>query len=1106
MNEKEAFIILGIEQTKEEDAIKQAYRAKLVSVNPEDDPEGFKQLRQAYEAAAAYARREDQEEGLAEDTSPVGLWIKEVEETYCSLPKRTNADEWRWLFCEDIFVDLDTSGACRERFIRFLMDHFRLTTEVWNYLDETMALRESREELYEQFPRDFVDYVMHQCENGDWFPYERFEGEDTAEYDLFINRFFEIGRKMEARETGGVEQLFEQVDSLGIRHPYMELERARFWQLTGKKDEANELADKIVTEMGADDGRVCYIAAGIKWENERKSEAAEFYRTLLKETPEHYLANKMLGKYHMEKAEYEKAKEYCIEAIKVSHDPELDELLRNINVCIMDGFREKIRDNPDDMRARLELGWCYLQNEEYTKGIALMTAREPDGDTESEYHNLLGKLYYAKELPEKSEEHVKRWIECLERENPQEEKEKADRIRRFGTGHAILAQIYRKRGESDKSWYGKALEEINEAIHYSGGDLGYRMEKGYICNDDGQYRTTVDLCTEILKENPTYFPALVLRQETFSKLRDAQGVIADYHEALTIFTGFPRVYELAAEVYYDFRRYEDLETIFKTAEENQVVSNMLDIFRGRVMRARAESMDDGQKVLAYLLELEPKFKERGASDKDMGELLCETSLCYDNLRDMENAMALINRAIKATNENVRYYWILANYLEEKRDYKGELDILLKYKENWDDGDAYQYHVGESYYNLGKQEEALEHYKKTLELNADHDRANSRIVDIYTSMLEDNEDLKYLELAVPYADRQLELNEHAYYYIERGLLYMAGCVWDKALADFLKAAEMEPDNLYAHNNAGCVYKYTADYEHALEEFSKAVKIMEDSGGSEDTTLPYGNMGDTYERMGDFENAYVYYKKNVEHFPTNNNNKRSLAELCRRMKRYSEAISVYETMEGDKGKFQEKKGDVLFEQGKAREALECYKAAFKAKAITESDYNEKCGEVYLYLKKNYFLAEIALKKALKTAEDQKSEYRDAAIELAKLYHLKGNREKAAYYAGLGLKAYEAAFHGLDKYLEGLYYQPAGYYRIGLLYYLAGDMENAAKHFNTMEQVRRCKKCSNTNCVERLIGKALLSEAEGDKEKARTFYEAALLEDPNRSFAVCKLERLV
>ena len=37
----EIFQILGIEQTKDERALKSAYRERLAVTNPEDDPEGF---------------------------------------------------------------------------------------------------------------------------------------------------------------------------------------------------------------------------------------------------------------------------------------------------------------------------------------------------------------------------------------------------------------------------------------------------------------------------------------------------------------------------------------------------------------------------------------------------------------------------------------------------------------------------------------------------------------------------------------------------------------------------------------------------------------------------------------------------------------------------------------------------------------------------------------------------------------------------------------------------------------------------------------------------------------------------------------------------------
>nr|WP_249264762.1 J domain-containing protein [Salmonella enterica] len=48
---KTCWQVLGIEATADIDAIRQAYLALLPTFHPETDPQGFKQLREAYETA-----------------------------------------------------------------------------------------------------------------------------------------------------------------------------------------------------------------------------------------------------------------------------------------------------------------------------------------------------------------------------------------------------------------------------------------------------------------------------------------------------------------------------------------------------------------------------------------------------------------------------------------------------------------------------------------------------------------------------------------------------------------------------------------------------------------------------------------------------------------------------------------------------------------------------------------------------------------------------------------------------------------------------------------------------------------------------------------------
>ena len=117
--------ILGITPTSDEDVIKTAYRGKLVSVNPEEDPEGFKKLRQAYEEAVSWAKKAKKKK------NPLEQWMYEIEQIYENFYRRIDADEWEEIFENEICTDLDTAEEARLEITRFLMGHYFLPQFVW---------------------------------------------------------------------------------------------------------------------------------------------------------------------------------------------------------------------------------------------------------------------------------------------------------------------------------------------------------------------------------------------------------------------------------------------------------------------------------------------------------------------------------------------------------------------------------------------------------------------------------------------------------------------------------------------------------------------------------------------------------------------------------------------------------------------------------------------------------------------------------------------------------------------------------------------------------------------------------------------------------------
>lgn len=221
------FHILGISEASDESAVKTAYRNLLKNTNPEDDPDGFKRLREAYEGAIAYLRQPKQEE--KKEKTEIDLWVDRIDQVYQDIRLRPQPDLWKEILADPLCEDLDTSLQTREAMMVYLMDHIYLPQSIWKLLDDTFQIAEEQEALRQMFPENFMNYVLYYIENPEAMNLELFEilEEEKMDADGYIRNYLDIRRQLGRRQMAGCSGKLDDLAAFGLLHPYEDTERLR---------------------------------------------------------------------------------------------------------------------------------------------------------------------------------------------------------------------------------------------------------------------------------------------------------------------------------------------------------------------------------------------------------------------------------------------------------------------------------------------------------------------------------------------------------------------------------------------------------------------------------------------------------------------------------------------------------------------------------------------------------------------------------------------------------------------------------------------------------------------------------------------------------------
>lgn len=1104
MEKELVFHILKIPATKDEAEITAAYRTLLKAANPEDDPEGFKRLRQAYEEALRLARHKEEEESVPE--SDVDLWILKVEACYRNLPSRYQTKQWSILLQDPVCQGLDTSLEAREKMLVFLMSHDHLPHSVWKLIDQELQAVADIEALSQQFPRNFLNYMKYYVEHETFMPYELFEyrGTDPIEDkgDAYINAYLNAKSLVDEENMDSGLQALDDLAPYEIYHPYEDVERLRVYTYRGDTDKSLSLADHLAVQYGKYSYVQLYIGDA-RWSAGDKDEAYKIWNSILEKEPDHYMAKFNTVRYLMETGQYYAARERMMELD--SRDERLMNFLKTANETLITQFQDALENGKEHHglsgdELKIELGWCLLQNERYEEAAKLLENFCPAEEQEYDYCNLYGRLLHQMKRYEDALAYVQRWRQLILSLTDDGTAETQKRISRLGRACYILGGCYFELGRQEEAE--QAVEEAIQAVTKSRERLGCMHYLASILLKGKKYEKSIDLCDQIVKEDDQYYPAYLIRQEACYELRKGQEVVDDYHRAVDIYPGFYQPYLYAAEVFFHYGQYEDAKGVIDRAREHEVeFSSRMKLYEAKILRNLARSPEDRKAPQSILEEIQKELGEEGCDIEDKSEIIYEMGLlCWDN-DELEPALKLIKQAVSENPDRLQYRMICGDIYLDMKKYKQALKEYAAAESVYGDEAGFYYSKGLCNEGIGYRSVAMEQYQKALEIRDGYRDACEKLADYYAEKYEKEFRQEDFDQAIHYMDRQVAAQENCYYLVSRGLIYMNALELEHAIRDFERALELVPEDWASWNNLGCCYKYLGEFDKAIECLEKAAMHMDDKWDQ----LPYSNMADCYQAKGEYQKAIDCYKKNLQHFPDNQYTWEEVGDLYYYMGEFEKALDAYDHSK-NRMNYYKNIGEVWMKRGDKRKCIRYYKKAVKeAQAHHKAYHLNKLGDLYLDILMDYKKAIACYEKAIACTDDAFDIY-EQHRSIAKAYYMMGRYEEAKTYAKKALDSFSKSGRGkVEDWLAYKPYAPARYANMGWICLCLGQKEEAVEYFNKMDQVTRCKQCRHRGCFESSLYMGQYYASQGDLAQAEQQYQIALERNPHCDEARLAMEKI-
>ena len=776
---------LGIEKTKDENAIQEAYHKKLPLVNPEDKPEEFKALRAEYEEALRYARTEETPEEEAQ--TPVQRWVSRLDEIYTHIGRRCDPEAWRELLADPLCEGLDSRAEVQDAMLTYFLDHWHLPQEIWQLLDGAFDLRGQKEDLLEKYPTDFVENaVIGGIEESVFLPYDLFLPQNTGDVDPYFALFFKTRDLLNEGELDSAEASLADLEATGIDHPFTELLRLRLAYNRSESEAADdELTQKVraLHERFPDNTEFTGFYADVISNRGEDEEAIPLYESILEKEPKNHNMRYHLAQSLMKLGRYKEAKKKFSDLYAdLPYHEAVQKGMKEANDKLEAQYAAVLEEHPDDIETRMEYAWCLFQNDRMDEAKAVIDVPAPEPlDQRADYENLCSKLCQSTCDNEAALRHAQAWREVVKQLPEGETEEEKKRKNKLGdiafVEAAVLYQMER---------YAECVQKTEEALSYDPTEYRALQVRYRACiamhDDEGALRAG----EELVRVKPfamTYFflGCAQYRLEKYPEAFDSFGRSLEYTREATCY--FYRARILCR--YDEFDRAQEIVDLLK---ENNIESDSMRYIESLLLMERDQKEDEAMAIWQDIVDRDEK-------DETDCELLWEvyTDLVVYKLRhdaEPREVLALIERGLQKRSD---YPPLLIN--------KG---IVLDEK-------------------LNEHEQGLAVYRQVYESCPGHYTVRQRMASIYYYDLHD------LQTAKKYYLEQETVSDNAFCQLMLGNTCSALNEFEEAETHFKNAIGLDENYERAYRDYAAMLERSRQFDRALEMNRKVVEMVGERSG-------------------------------------------------------------------------------------------------------------------------------------------------------------------------------------------------------------------------------------------------------------------------------------